>query len=509
MSSKLNKKAILHEARDYAMVAAATLLYATAVVCFMLPYQITTGGVAGMSAIIYYATGLEVQYSYAAINLAFLILAARIVGLKFCIKTIWGFGMITVWLSVVQQIVQDPVTGELPKLLGNEIFMAVVISAIMEGLGLAISFYFNGSTGGTDIVAACINKFKDISLGQVLMVCDILIVSSSYLIFHDVQKVIFGYVLLILAALALDFFTRRFHQAVEFKIFSRNYSAIADALNKSGFGVTVLDGYGWYTRTTRKVLICLCSKRYSQLVMRSIKRVDPTCFVSVTDVENVYGEGFSAMKTKVKGQKPIIVCATNNQNKLREARQILGDRFEVRSLKEVGCNDELPETHATIEENALEKAHYISKYYGFDCFADDTGLEVTALNGAPGVYSARYANIPDPDYSDPELDTTKDHDTPANMRKLLMKLSGKTDRSAQFRTCIALVYKGQDFIFNGCVKGSITQEKHGTGGFGYDPVFMPEGYTQTFAEMDIDVKNKISHRGIAMEKLAEKLLNKK
>ena len=108
MSSKLNKKAILHEARDYAMVAAATLLYATAVVCFMLPYQITTGGVAGMSAIIYYATGLEVQYSYAAINLAFLILAARIVGLKFCIKTIWGFGMITVWLSVVQQIVQDP-----------------------------------------------------------------------------------------------------------------------------------------------------------------------------------------------------------------------------------------------------------------------------------------------------------------------------------------------------------------------------------------------------------------
>ena len=243
--------------------------------------------------------------------------------------------------------------------------------------------------------------------------------------------------------------------------------------------------------------------------MRSIKRVDPTCFVSVTDVENVYGEGFSAMKTKVKGQKPIIVFATNNQNKLREARQILGDRFEVRSLKEVGCNDELPETHATIEENALEKAHYISKYYGFDCFADDTGLEVTALNGAPGVYSARYANIPDPDYSDPELDTTKDHDTPANMRKLLMKLSGKTDRSAQFRTCIALVYKGQDFIFNGCVKGSITQEKHGTGGFGYDPVFMPEGYTQTFAEMDIDVKNKISHRGIAMEKLAEKLLNKK
>ena len=349
MSSKLNKKALMREARDYAMVAAATLLYATAVVCFMLPYQITTGGVAGMSAIIYYATGLEVQYSYAAINLAFLILAARIVGLKFCIKTIWGFGMITVWLSVVQQIVQDPVTGELPKLLGNEIFMAVVISAIMEGLGLAISFYFNGSTGGTDIVAACINKFKDISLGQVLMVCDILIVSSSYLIFHDVQKVIFGYVLLILAALALDFFTRRFHQAVEFKIFSRNYSAIADALNKSGFGVTVLDGYGWYTRTTRKVLICLCSKRYSQLVMRSIKRVDPTCFVSVTDVENVYGEGFSAMKTKVKGQKPIIVFATNNQNKLREARQILGDRFEVRSLKEVGCNDELPETHATIE----------------------------------------------------------------------------------------------------------------------------------------------------------------
>ena len=505
----LNKKFLLHEVRDYFMVAIATLIYALGVTLFMLPYGLATGGVAGIAAIIYYATGIEIQISYSIINIVFLVMAAKIVGLRFCLKTIWGFGLITVWLWACQRVIEDPATHQLPQLLGNEIFMACVLGALLEGFGLSISFYYNGSTGGTDIIAACINKYKDFSLGQVIMFCDILIVSSCYLVFHDIQRVIFGYVLLVLAAMTLDFFTRRFHQAVEIKIFSRNYSAIADALNLHGFGVTVLDGYGWYTKTTRKVLVCICSKRYSETVMRDIKRVDPSCFVSITNAQNVYGEGFDAMKTKVKGQKPIIVFATNNANKLREVRAILGDRFEVRSLNEVGCTASLPETHNTLEENAMEKARYIKKYYGFNCFADDTGLEVEALDGAPGVFSARYANLDDPDYNDPLLDKTKDHDTEANMRKLLAKLNGKTNRDAQFRTSVALVFDDKEYLFEGIVKGAVTTERHGTGGFGYDPVFQPDGYDRTFAELGDNVKNKISHRAVAIEKLADFLLNVK
>ena len=478
----LNKKFLLHEVRDYFMVAIATLIYALGVTLFMLPYGLATGGVAGIAAIIYYATGIEIQISYSIINIVFLVMAAKIVGLRFCLKTIWGFGLITVWLWACQRVIEDPATHQLPQLLGNEIFMACVLGALLEGFGLSISFYYNGSTGGTDIIAACINKYKDFSLVQVIMFCDILIVSSCYLVFHDIQRVIFGYVLLVLAAMTLDFFTRRFHQAVEIKIFSRNYSAIADALNRHGFGVTVLDGYGWYTKTTRKVLVCICSKRYSETVMRDIKRVDPSCFVSITNAQNVYGEGFDAMKTKVKGQKPIIVFATNNANKLREVRAILGDRFEVRSLNEVGCTASLPETHNTLEENAMEKA---------------------------GVFSARYANLDDPDYNDPLLDKTKDHDTEANMRKLLAKLNGKTNRDAQFRTSVALVFDDKEYLFEGIVKGAVTTERHGTGGFGYDPVFQPDGYDRTFAELGDNVKNKISHRAVAIEKLADFLLKLK
>ena len=508
-TARFDKNFILREVRDYFMVAMATLMYAFAVTAFMLPYGLATGGVAGISAIIFYATGLKVQISYAAINLTFLAMAAKIVGLRFCLKTIWGFGMITFWLWVCQMLMEDPVTHELPKLIGDEIFMACILGAIFEGIGLSISFYYNGSTGGTDIIAACINKYRDVSLGQILMICDILIVSSCYLVFHDIQRVIFGYVLLIVAALSLDYTTRRFHQAVEFKIFSRNHSAIADAINAKGFGVTLLDGFGWYTKTSRKVLVCICGKRYSEIIMREIKRVDPTCFVSVTNAQNVYGEGFDVMKTKVKGQKPIIVFATNNANKLREVREILSDRFEVRSLKEVGCMDELPETHDTLEENAMQKARHITQYYGFDCFSDDTVLDLEAFGGAPGVFSARYANLDDPDYSDPILDKTKDHDSKANMRKLLYKLENEKNRKAQFRTSIALIYKGKEYFFEGIVKGTIAREEKGNQGFGYDPVFVPEGYKESFAELSPEVKNKISHRGKAIEKLAAFLKEQK
>ena len=186
-----------------------------------------------------------------------------------------------------------------------------------------------------------------------------------------------------------------------------------------------------------------------------------------------------------------LVFATNNAHKLEEVRQILGDRFKVLSLNDIGCHEDIPETADTFQGNALQKARYVKEHYGYDCFADDTGLEVKARDGAPGVHSARYAG---------------DHDSEANMTKLLHELEKKSDRSAQFRTVIALILNGQEVLFEGIVTGQIATERHyGDGGFGYDPIFVPDGYTETFSQMSSQGKNLISHRGRAVRKLADYL----
>ncbi len=190
-----------------------------------------------------------------------------------------------------------------------------------------------------------------------------------------------------------------------------------------------------------------------------------------------------------------LVFASNNVHKLEEMRAILGERFEIVSLRDIGCFEELPETGATIQENALQKAQYVKDHYGFDCFADDTGLECEALDGEPGVHTARYAD-------------EQGHDSDANMRKLLHVLSKKSSRNAQFHTSIALIYKGGTHLFDGIVKGTIATERHGDAGFGYDPIFIPEGYEQTFAELGEDIKNNISHRAKAVLQLRD-FLDKK
>ena len=196
--------------------------------------------------------------------------------------------------------------------------------------------------------------------------------------------------------------------------------------------------------------------------------------------------------------KKEIVFATNNEHKLSEIRSILGEEFEVKSLNDIGCHEEIPEDFDTLEDNAAQKAHYIFDKYHVDCFADDTGLEVEALNGEPGVHSARYAE-------------GTDHDSEANMDKLLQKLDGQDNRNARFRTVIALIQQGEPepkvSLFQGTVYGVITQKKSGAEGFGYDPIFQPDGYDQTFAELGNDIKNNISHRAHAVSKLAEFLLN--
>lgn len=185
--------------------------------------------------------------------------------------------------------------------------------------------------------------------------------------------------------------------------------------------------------------------------------------------------------------KKRFVFATNNAHKLEEVAAIVGEKIEILSMKDIHCNDDIPETADTLAGNALLKARYIAEKYHVDCFADDTGLEVEVLGGAPGVYSARYAG--------------NAHDSEANMKKLLHELEGCDNRKAQFRTVFALIIEGKEHLFEGIVKGEITKGRHGTSGFGYDPIFIPEGYTKTFAEMGNELKNQISHRAVATRKL--------
>lgn len=190
-----------------------------------------------------------------------------------------------------------------------------------------------------------------------------------------------------------------------------------------------------------------------------------------------------------------IVFATNNKNKLAEIREMLGDKIEVMSLADINCHEDIPETSDTLEGNALQKAHYVYDKYGMSCFADDTGLEVDALGGEPGVYSARYAR-------------GEGHDSEANMAKLMDKLGDNDNRKARFRTVIALITgNGEDDVklFEGVAEGDIIREKRGGEGFGYDPIFRPEGYDKTFAELGHEIKNKISHRAKAVQKLVEYL----
>ena len=193
-----------------------------------------------------------------------------------------------------------------------------------------------------------------------------------------------------------------------------------------------------------------------------------------------------------------LIMATNNEHKLREIRQILADSYDVRGLADIGCHEDIPETADTLEGNALQKVRYVHEHYGMDCFADDTGLEVEALDGAPGIYTARFGYL---------NGYGESHDAEANIRCLLDKLKDKTNRRARFRTVIALIQNGEEHLFEGIVEGEILREKTGTDGFGYDPIFAPVEAGVSFAEMGPQEKNRISHRGRATRKLVEFLHN--
>lgn len=378
---------IMQEMKDYFFIAVGVLMYSVGVTLFMLPYELTTGGVAGIASIVYYTVGIEVQVTYMAINVVLLMLAIKVLGVKFCVKTIYAVSVMTFGLWLMQRLTEQPMPDNpakmyLPKILGDEVFMACVLAGIIEGLGLAFCFENNGSTGGTDIIALILNKYRQMTLGSVIMACDCIIISSCYFVFHDWYRVICGFVMLFICSMTLDYAIRRRHQSVQFMIFSRNPEAIADAIVRTHRGATILDGTGWFTKTNRKVVVSIIRRRDQNLILRMLKNIDPYAFVSMTDASGVWGEGFDPMKVKDKQKKRrILVCATNNQTKIESARMALGGDYDVRSLFEIGCDTRQEFYSVVLGQVASTRCSFIKKFFGFDSFYIDPEGKVTLVQG--------------------------------------------------------------------------------------------------------------------------------
>ncbi|MDE5999506.1 MAG: YitT family protein [Bacteroidaceae bacterium] len=389
----MTKSNIFHELKDYALISAGVILYAIGVTVFMLPYSLTTGGVAGIASIIYYVTGVEVQVTYVIINIILLIIAIKELGIRFCMKTIYAVFLMTFVLWLFQRIIEVPDAAHegtmmLPKLIGDESFMACVLGAILCGSGVALCFENNGSTGGTDIIAAIVNKHRNMSLGSVIMACDVVIISSCYFIFHDWFRVIYGFVMLFICSTTIDYWMHRRHQSVQFMIFSRNPDAIADAIVDTHHGVTILDGEGWYTHTDRKVIVSVIRRRDQMLMQRIIKRIDPYAFISMTDASGVWGEGFDKFKVRDKRPKEeknkknaVLVCVTNNTTKIDTAQQTLGDYYDVRSLLQVGCDTRKESYSAILGYEPRKRVSFVKKFFGFDAFYLAKDGTVTLVEG--------------------------------------------------------------------------------------------------------------------------------
>lgn len=289
-----SNQVMLREVKDYLMIALGMILYGIGWTVFLLPNDITTGGVPGIASIVYFATGLPVQYVYFAINAFLLLLSLKILGWKFSVKTIYAVFVLTTFLPIIQGLTKDV------HLLQDQPFMACVLGASFCGSGIGVAFSANGSTGGTDIVAAIINKYRDITLGRVIMICDMIIISSSYLVLKDWEKVVYGFVTLYVCSFVLDQIVNSARQSVQFFIISKKYEEIGREINALHRGVTVIDATGLYTGQPQKMMFVLAKKRQSTTIFRIINDIDPNAFVSQSAVIGVFGEGFDHIKVKRK-----------------------------------------------------------------------------------------------------------------------------------------------------------------------------------------------------------------
>jgi uncharacterized membrane-anchored protein YitT (DUF2179 family) len=278
--------------REYFTILIGLASYAIGWTGFLLPHEITTGGVTGIGALIYFAYGIPVAATYFCINVILLLFSVKIFGWRFSLKTIFGVFMLTFFLSVTQILIKKPLLVEEP-------FMACVIGGVLTGLGVGIVFTANGSTGGTDIIAKILNKYSNITLGRGILYSDLIIICSSYILFHSFEKIIFGITTLVISTYFIDFVVNGVRQSVQFLIFSRRHEQIAERINiELHRGVTVLDGIGWYSKEPVKVLVVLARKNESVKIFHIVKQTDPQAFISQSSVIGVYGEGFDIIKSK-------------------------------------------------------------------------------------------------------------------------------------------------------------------------------------------------------------------
>ncbi len=300
---------IKSEVKDYLGITLALILYSFGFTFFLMPYEIVTGGVAGIAAIVYYATGFPNSYTYFLINAALLGMALKILGVKFLMKTIFATLMLSFLLWFMKEIAPVDENGQMVKILGEgQDFMSLMIGCLMTGSALGLTFLFNGSTGGTDIIAASINKYRDISLGTILIFVDFLIIGSCLFIpqfgtfLQRMTMVTFGFCTMIIENFMLDYIMNRQRQSVQFMIFSKHHEDIARAISEqTDHTMTILDGSGWYSGKEMKVIVLLAKKSESVMIFRIIKMIDPKAFVSQSAVIGVYGEGFDKIKIKVNG----------------------------------------------------------------------------------------------------------------------------------------------------------------------------------------------------------------
>jgi uncharacterized membrane-anchored protein YitT (DUF2179 family) len=283
------KYPFLNSVKSYIIITVGLFINALAWTAFIIPSGIVGGGVTGLSTLVYYASGFPVGVTFFLINIVLIILGIKSLGLSFGIKTIYAAIMLSVFLSVLQQLITEPIVSEK--------FMAAIIGGILGGGSVGLVFSQGGSTGGTDIIAMIINKYRNISHGKLILYMDVIVISSSYLLFQSIEIIVYGMVVMAVASYSIDMVLMGHRQSVQLLIFSKKHEHIAEQIaNEIGRGVTLINGKGWYSKTESNILMVVVRRYESNQVIRTIKQIDPNAFISISKVMGVYGEGFDPIK---------------------------------------------------------------------------------------------------------------------------------------------------------------------------------------------------------------------
>ena len=275
--------------KDYIIITLGLSMFALGWVVFLIPAEITGGGISGLGAVLYFAARIPVSLTYLSINVVLVLIAIKILGANFGVKTIYSIAVLTLFFAMFQGIVKEPLV--------NDMFLSAVLGGMTCGIGLGVVFSRGGSTGGTDIFAMVINKYRNVSPGKVILICDVIIIASSYFVFQSPEKLVYGYVSMWVVAYSLDSFLSGANRSAQMFIVSKNYQQIADFINKEAIrGVTILEGKGWYTQENTKIIMSVVRKKETSQIFRKIREIDPEAFITMGSVMGVYGKGFDKIK---------------------------------------------------------------------------------------------------------------------------------------------------------------------------------------------------------------------